>query len=227
MRRISCSTTRPEGADRKSGAGDASDPLKGRWCVLHDPESPLDVPDTVLSQLGNRIQHALHAYTPREQQAVKTAASTFRQNPDIDTGTAITQLGVGEALVSTLEKKEVPSMVQQTLIHPPSSRLGPVEKSERKKVVNNSPVYGMYDESVDREAAYEILKVRAEKKAEAAAKAAEEMARVKEQKAKERSKGRSRRMLNTERFFSSAIRTISRQLGSAIVRGLLGTLKRR
>ena len=129
-------------------------------------QNPLDVPETVLSQLGNRIQHALRAYTPREQKAVRTAASTFRQNPDIDTETAITQLGVGEALVSTLEKKGVPSMVQQTLIRPPSSRMGPVEESERRKVVNNSPVFGIYDETVDRESAFEILKERAETRAE-------------------------------------------------------------
>ena len=191
-------------------------------------QNPLDVPDTVLSQLGNRIQHALRAYTPREQKAVKTAAATFRQNPKIDTETAITQLGVGEALVSTLEKKGVPSMVQQTLIRPPSSRLGPVEDGERKRAVQNSPVYGMYDEAVDRESAYEILQKRAEERAEAAAEAAEEAARAKEAKKKERaSKSRSRRMSNTERFISSAVRTIGRQVGSALVRGLLGSLIRR
>ncbi|MEM7428668.1 MAG: helicase HerA-like domain-containing protein, partial [Pseudomonadota bacterium] len=193
-------------------------------------QNPLDVPDAVLSQLGNRIQHALRAYTPREQKAVRTAAATFRQNPKIDTETAITQLGVGEALVSTLEKKGVPSMVQQTLIRPPSSRLGPLEDGERKRAVNNSPVYGLYDEGIDRESAYEILQKRAEERAEAAAEAAEEAARAKEAKKKERSsksKSRSRRMSNTERFISSAVRTIGRQVGSAIVRGLLGSLTRR
>ncbi len=191
-------------------------------------QNPLDVPDTVLSQLGNRIQHALRAYTPREQKAVKTAAATFRQNPKIDTMTAITQLGVGEALVSTLEKKGVPSMVQQTLIRPPSSRLGPIDDGERKKAVNNSPVYGLYDEAVDRESAYEILQKRAEERAEAAAEAAEEAAQAKRAKKKSRSsRSSSRRMSNTERFISSAVRTIGRQVGSALVRGLLGSLIRR
>ncbi|MCP5082163.1 MAG: DUF853 domain-containing protein [Alphaproteobacteria bacterium] len=188
-------------------------------------QNPLDVPETVLSQLGNRIQHALRAYTPREQKAVRTAASTFRQNPDIDTETAITQLGVGEALVSTLEKKGVPSMVQQTLIRPPSSRMGPVEDAERRKVINNSPVFGIYDETVDRESAFEILKERAETRADAAEKAAEEMAQAKE--AKKKSGGRrSRRMSHTERFISSAVRTIGTQIGRALIRGILGSLRR-
>ncbi len=190
-------------------------------------QNPLDVPDAVLAQLGNRIQHALRAYTPREQKAVKTAASTFRQNPDIDTETAITQLGVGEALVSTLEKKGVPSMVQQTLIRPPSSRMGPLEDGERRKAVDNSPVFGLYDETVDRESAFEILQKRAEQRAEAAERAAEEEARAKEAKKKARSSGRSsRRMSHTERFISSAVRTIGTQIGRALIRGVLGSLKR-
>ncbi len=153
-------------------------------------QNPLDVPDTVLSQLGNRIQHALRAYTPREQKAVRTAASTFRQNPKIDTQTAITQLGVGEALVSTLEKKGVPSMVQQTLIRPPSSRLGPIDDKERKRAIKNSPVFGLYDEAVDRESAYEILKKRSTEKAEAAEEAAEKAARAKTAKKKKSSSSR-------------------------------------
>ncbi len=190
-------------------------------------QNPLDVPDAVLAQLGNRIQHALRAYTPREQKAVRTAASTFRQNPDIDTETAITQLGVGEALVSTLEKKGVPSMVQQTLIRPPSSRMGPLEEAERRKIVNTSPVFGLYDETIDRESAFEILQKRSEARAEAAEKAAEEEARAKEAKAKQKSSGRrSRRMSNTERFISSAVRTIGTQVGRALIRGLLGSLRR-
>ncbi|MEP4752295.1 MAG: helicase HerA-like C-terminal domain-containing protein, partial [Nitratireductor sp.] len=120
-------------------------------------QNPLDVPETVLSQLGNRIQHALRAYTPREQKAVKTAAETFRPNPDFDCATAITQLGVGEALVSTLEAKGVPSMVQRTLIRPPASRLGPISEAEREKISAISPVAGQYDTPVDRESAFEIL----------------------------------------------------------------------
>ena len=123
-------------------------------------QNPLDVPDTVSSQLGNRVQHALRAFTPREQKAVKAAASTFRQNPDLDTEKVIMELGVGEALVSTLEKKGHPSIVQRTLIRPPSSRLGPLSDDERKGVINESPVEGVYDKAIDRESAYEILEKR-------------------------------------------------------------------
>ncbi len=131
-------------------------------------QNPLDVPDTVSSQLGNRVQHALRAYTPREQRAVKAAATTFRPNPDIDTERAIMDLGVGEALVSTLEKKGRPSMVQRTLIRPPSSRLGPLTVGEREALIAESPLKGRYDERLDRESAYEMLKERSKRKAEAA-----------------------------------------------------------
>jgi DNA helicase HerA-like ATPase len=124
-------------------------------------QNPLDVPDSVLSQLGNRIQHALRAYTPREQKAVKTAADTFRPNPEFKAFDVITQLGVGEALVSTLMKKGVPSIVQRTLIRPPSSRLGPITVAERQDVINNSPVGAQYEKTVDRESAFELLKKRA------------------------------------------------------------------
>ena len=131
-------------------------------------QNPLDVPDTVLAQLGNRIQHALRAYTPREQKAVKASAETFRPNPDFDCATAITQLGVGEALVSTLEAKGVPSMVQRTLIRPPSSRLGPITDQERAQIQALSPVAGQYDKTIDRESAFEMLQKRAGEAADAA-----------------------------------------------------------
>ena len=128
-------------------------------------QNPLDIPDIVLSQLGNRIQHALRAYTPREQKAVKSAAETFRPNPDVDVEKVITTLGVGEALVSTLEKKGIPSMVERTLMRPPSSRLGPITAEERQKIMGLSPVSNQYDETVDRESAYEKLARRAEQSA--------------------------------------------------------------
>ena len=133
-------------------------------------QNPLDVPDSVSGQLGNRVQHALRAFTPREQRAVKAAAETFRPNPDLDTERTIMELGVGEALVSTLEKKGRPSMVQQTLIRPPSSRLGPLSKQERSDIIETSPLGGIYDKLIDRESAYEILKKR---KAESDARRAE------------------------------------------------------
>ncbi|MCC2111517.1 MAG: DUF853 family protein, partial [Hyphomicrobiales bacterium] len=201
---------------------------------------------SVLAQLGNRIQHALRAYTPREQKAVRTAAETFRQNPEIDTETAITELGVGEALVSTLEEKGVPSIVQRTLIRPPFSRLGPALPEERQKIMSNSPVGGVYDEGIDRESAFEMLEKRAAERAaaaeEAARKAAEEKAA--EEKAADAeeeggfldsifggssSKKRSRRSDSvTEAVTKSIVRsvgsTVGRQIGRAIVRGVLGSL---
>ncbi|OPF97070.1 helicase HerA-like domain-containing protein [Rhodopseudomonas palustris] len=124
-------------------------------------QNPLDIPESVLAQLGNRVQHALRAYTPREQKAVKVAAETFRPNPAFDTFTAITELGQGEALVSMLEGKAVPSIVERTLIRPPSSRLGPLKDEERAALMAASPLRGVYDEAVDRESAFEVLKARA------------------------------------------------------------------
>jgi len=125
-------------------------------------QNPLDIPESVLAQLGNRVQHALRAYTPREQKAVQTAADTFRPNPDFKAAEAITMLGVGEALVSTLEKKGIPSIVQRTLMRPPASRLGPVTDAERREIMNVSPVGGQYDRTVDRESAFEVLNRRAD-----------------------------------------------------------------
>jgi DNA helicase HerA-like ATPase len=144
-------------------------------------QNPLDLPDGVLAQLGNRVQHALRAYTPREQKAVKTAADTFRPNPEFDCFAAITQLGVGEALVSTLTRGGVPSMVERTLIRPPAGRAGPISEAERAEIMARSPVAGQYDITVDAESAYELLVGRAaadlkkeedQRRAEAEAKAA-------------------------------------------------------
>ncbi len=130
-------------------------------------QNPLDIPDTVSRQLGNRVQHALRAFTPMEQKAVKAAATTFRKNPKIDTEQAIMQLGIGEALVSTLDEKGQPSMVERTLVRPPNSRVGPITDAERKAVINASPVRGEYDEREERESASEILQKRTEDRSEA------------------------------------------------------------
>jgi len=124
-------------------------------------QNPLDLPDTVLGQLGSRVQHALRAFTPRDQKAVRAAAETFRPNPALDTAAVITELGVGEALVSTLDARGAPTMVERTLIRPPAGRLGPVTAGERAVLVGASPLAGTYDTPVDRESAYEILKARA------------------------------------------------------------------
>jgi hypothetical protein len=136
-------------------------------------QNPLDVPDRVLGQLGNRVQHALRAFTPRDQKAVKAAAETFRQNPKIDTATAITQLNIGEALVSMLEGNGVPSMVERTLIAPPMGKVGPITPEQRKALLAQSPVRGKYDTPIDRESAYEILQKRRQMAAEPAQQAAQ------------------------------------------------------
>jgi uncharacterized protein len=120
-------------------------------------QNPLDVPNTVLAQLSNRVQHALRAFTPRDQKAVKAAAETFRQNPAFKTETAITELAVGEALISTLEGKGTPSMVERTFIKPPSAQVGPISAAERNKTMKNSGFSGKYDTTIDRESAYELL----------------------------------------------------------------------
>lgn len=125
-------------------------------------QNPLDVPDSVLGQLGNRVQYALRAFTPRDQKAVKAAADTFRSNPKLDVSKVIGELVVGEALVSLLEGKGEPAIVQRTLIAPPASRLGPVDAEERKATIEHSPVYGRYDDPVDRESAFEQLNRRAQ-----------------------------------------------------------------
>ncbi len=142
-------------------------------------QNPLDVPDTVSSQLGNRIQHALRAFTPKEQRAVKAAAQTFRQNPDLDTEAAILELGVGEALVSTLENKGEPSVVQRTLVRPPEAQIGPLTPEERTQAIGRSPVANKYETAVDRESAYEILEKRTKELAAQRAAAEEEAAKSK------------------------------------------------
>jgi hypothetical protein len=128
-------------------------------------QNPLDLPDSVLGQLGNRVQHALRAFTPRDQKAVKAAAETFRANPKLDVSEAIQQLGVGEALVSTLQDGGVPSMVEQTMIRPPRSRIGGATPDERKLVIGRSPIGSRYDQVADRESAYERLVSRAQTEA--------------------------------------------------------------
>ncbi len=131
-------------------------------------QNPIDIPEAVAGQLGNRVQHALRAFTPRDQKAIKAAADTFRINPDLDVATAITELKVGEALVSLLQEDGAPGVVQRTLIAPPRSRLGPIEPKERAILQSLSPCAGLYDEAIDRESAEEILAARAEAAAAAA-----------------------------------------------------------
>jgi hypothetical protein len=123
-------------------------------------QNPLDVPDKVLAQMGNRVQHALRAFTPRDQKAVRAAAETFRANPKLDTATVISELGKGEALVSFLEGNGTPEMVERCMIRPPTARVGPITPDERKAVMAKSPIRGKYDHEVDNESAYEVLQKR-------------------------------------------------------------------
>jgi DNA helicase HerA-like ATPase len=123
-------------------------------------QNPVDVPDKVLAQLGNRVQHALRAFTPRDQKAVAAAAETFRPNPKLDTAQVITQLGKGEALVSFLEGNGIPAIVERVMVRPPTARIGPITPEERKSIIDNSPVRGKYDTAIDSESAYEMLQKR-------------------------------------------------------------------
>jgi len=188
--------------------------------VFFVTQNPLDVPDSVSSQLGNRVQHALRAYTPRERRVVKAAAETFRPNPKFKTLDVITELGIGEALVSTLQTKGAPGIVERTLIRPPSSRMGPITKAERKDILSNSEIGEKYDKAVDRESAYEILQERAER-------IAREEERARERETKSRAKKPKRRRSNRQSVGEAAIKTAVRTLSREIVRGLLGSLKRR
>jgi DNA helicase HerA-like ATPase len=197
-------------------------------------QNPLDVPDSMLSQMGNRVQHALRAYTPRDQKAVRTAATTFRANPKFDTEKVITELGKGEALVSTLDIKGVPSIVGQTLVRPPSGQLGPITPEQRKKLIQESPVAGIYDKAEDRESAYEKLQKKAGSRAAAEQQQAEEKAQAKVER-QAASASRREPQSATDRFVKNMASSVGRQLGTqvarsignALVRGILGGLTRR
>jgi DNA helicase HerA-like ATPase len=195
-------------------------------------QNPLDIPESVLAQMGNRVQHALRAYTPREQKAVQTAASTFRPNPAFKTEDVITQLGKGEALISVLDMKGVPTMVERTLVRPPSSRMGTITPEERQRLIKNSPVYGLYETAEDRESAYEMLQKRAAERAAADQKVAEAKEAEKQAKIEARE---SSRESTTDRFVKNVAGSVGRTLGTsvarsisnALIRGILGSLTRR
>lgn len=201
--------------------------------VFFVTQNPRDLPESVLAQLGNRIQHALRAYTPNEQRAVRAAAGSFRANANFDTEETITQLGVGEALVSTLGDKGAPSIVERTLIRPPSSRLGPVEPEERRELIANGPLMGVYDTAIDRESAYEHLERRAARELEEAqaaeAREAAEKRRTERQRAsrsRSRSTGTRRRRRSSRSTVDSVLRQSSNTLVREIVRGIFGSLRR-
>lgn len=183
-------------------------------------QSPLDIPESVLGQLGNRVQHALRAFTPKDQKAVRAAAQTFRANPALDTATVITELGVGEALVSVLQEGGVPSVVERTLLAPPASRMGAISPTERRTVIDTSPLAGRYERAVDRESAHELLRARAEQAAR----------QTEEREAKDTGgtprKRPPRRQSTAEAFIKSFARTLGNQIGRQIMRGILGSRRR-
>ncbi len=207
-------------------------------------QSPADIPDSVLGQLGNRIQHALRAYTPKDQQAVKIAAQTFRPNPEFSTTAVITELGIGEALVSVLDGKGSPTPVERVMVAPPASRIGPLTPEERNEVMARSPYKAIYNQAIDRESAYEVLKQRVNQQAERAqqeklqeqqrveqTRIAKEQQKQLERMQREQAKAQqqaqrasSRRESATEALAKSTARAIGSNLGRQIVRGILGSL---
>jgi len=205
-------------------------------------QNPLDVPESVLGQLGNRVQHALRAFTPRDQRAVRAAAETFRQNPKFNTSEAITQLAVGEALVSMLEEKGTPAVVDRCLIAPPMARVGPITPQEREAIMRRSPVLGRYDTPLDRESAYEMLQKKA-----AASEAADgagggvfgalgglfgggPASAGGAPSSGARPRGRAR-MSTSEMIVRSATQSVARTIGTqiarSVMRGVLGGMTRR
>jgi hypothetical protein len=177
--------------------------------VYYITQNPLDIPDEVLGQLGNRVQHALRAYTPRDQKAVRSAAETFRPNPALDVERVITEMGVGEALVSFLDARGTPGVVERALICPPFSRIGPLQQEERNSTRKQSVVGIHYDRVLDRESAYELLKKRTEERLE--------------QETRPEPKGRQR-MSTAEAVTRSILVAAGSQLGRSVIRGVFGSI---
>lgn len=180
-------------------------------------QSPMDTPESVLGQLGNRVQHALRAFTPKDQKVVKAAAQTFRKNSNLAIEDVITQLGVGEALVSFLDTNGTPAVVEKVKIIPPTSRIGQLSDTERQQLIKASPFYGLYETLLDRESAYEVLNERAAKQKETAGEA------MADGEASRRPVGRPRQSM-TEAIVVSTARSFGTQIGRQIVRGILGSI---
>jgi DNA helicase HerA-like ATPase len=188
----------------------------------------MDVPDKILGQLGNRVQHALRAFSPRDQKAVRAAAETMRDNPDLDEQAIITELGVGEALVSLLDEKGRPSIVERAYIVPPQAQIGPITDAERAAIIKSSLLAGHYEQAIDRESAYEKLKGRTEQK-QAEATTAEQSAAssgsgIGDMLGGIFGGGKSRREGVGEAMVKSVVRTVGAELGRQLVRGIMGSL---
>jgi hypothetical protein len=205
--------------------------------VFFITQNPVDVPDTVLAQLGNRVQHALRAFSPRDQKAVKAAAETMRDNPALDEESAITELGVGEALVSCLDEKGQPGIVERAYIVPPHARIGPIDAAQRQQLLQSSLVAGVYEKVVDRQSAYEILRTRAEQAVPQEQPAPPEQpvsgapssgttlgGMLGEMLGGAAGAGGRRREGIVEALAKSAARSVGSQVGRAIIRGVLGSI---
>ena len=186
-------------------------------------QNPFDIPEAVLGQLGNRVQHALRAFTPADQKAVKAAAETLRPNPRLKAESVITELGVGEALVSFLDEKGRPNMVERAFIVPPGSQIGPITEDERKQALRSSPVAGKYENAVDRESAYEKLKGRAEKET-APTSGSNPVSDILFGKTGPRGGKQSQGVI--EAISKSAARAIGSEIGRQVIRGVLGSILR-
>ena len=193
-------------------------------------QNPADIPDKVLAQLGNRVQHALRAYTPQEQKAVKVAAQTFRENPKIDVEKAITELGVGEVLISLLDEKGVPTVVDRAFVVPPVGQIGPITPEQRQRLMQNSLVAGQYEQAVDRESAFEILAKKTQEKAEQQAQIEAQEQAAKQEADDAKAQRAAARAPDTvwesigKSVARSASSSIGRQIGNSIVRGVLGSI---
>lgn len=194
-------------------------------------QNPIDIPDEVLGQLGNRVQHALRAFTPRDQKAVKSAAETFRQNPEVDVAKEITELAVGEALVSFLQEDGTPSIVRRARILPPESLIGTVDENLRQEIIKKSSHYSKYKESFDRESAFEILAKKIEQEKAKQEKAKKEEEKAKEKAAKEKARAAKKpgpkRKSALEKNVTSFVNSVGRTVGRELVRGILGSLKKK
>ncbi len=202
--------------------------------VFFITQNPIDIPDKVLSQLGNRVQHALRAYTPKEQKAVTAMAATFRQNPNIDITSVITQLKTGEALVSMLDHQGTPGIVERTMIIPPRSHMGTIEPARRDAIIKNSPFFYKYGAIVDKESAYEILKAKMERlqslKQEELQQKQKEIQLKQQQREKAQSERKpSSRTQQTElqKMAKSFLGTMSSSIGRELARGVFGSLTRK
>ena len=196
-------------------------------------QQPSDIPDAVLAQLGNKVQHALRAYTPNEQKAIRAAAQGFRPNPAFDTQQAILELGTGEALVSFLDEKGRPNVVERATILPPQSQMGPIDDKRRAAEIQYDELFGKYETAVDNESAYEIISADRQKETEAAAAAAAEAQAKKEKEQAEKEKAKAEKAKQAKKKSSagskvanSALNAVGREIGRSVGRGLLGTIKK-